>query len=96
MRFVDKVRDNGVKSLLQFMECITHIRNLMRNEGKLDEFKKLFLTFDEHGDNMYGRLMNLKIHILDTEQFGTEIIEFMIDMQVRENFHRGNSEIKKS
>ena len=40
--------------------------------------------------------MNLKIHILDTEQFGTEIIEFMIDMQVRENFHRGNSEIKKS
>jgi hypothetical protein len=83
MRFTDKVQANGVKSLLQFMECITHIRNLMRNEGKHDEFKKLFLTFNENGDNIFGRLMDVRGFILKTRQFDKNIVEFMIDMEVR-------------
>ena len=80
---IPNIQKLGEESILVYIKCITHLRNLMIKDGKIETFNKLLLRYDRNGANIPLRITYLSETVFPKSHYSEEICNFFTEIICR-------------
>ena len=85
----DKITAKGIDAVTVYLNCLCHLEKLMKNGGKMKEFKELFSNCDKNGFNITLKMLHLA-NVHNGYSKYKEIVKFIVGMNLPINYTNWN------